>query len=79
MCNITNVFLHQRKTLVREHLGLFSMPVSSERCLQAIGNQCEHIGDDCEFESPFIVDQSERKTVLFAIGVHFVCKLLQLG
>jgi hypothetical protein len=46
--------------------------------LQAVGNQCEFVGDHCEQERRGILNESEQRTAIFASRPDYVCKLLQL-
>jgi hypothetical protein len=54
------------------------MIVSSRGCLQAVGNQCEFVGDEREQSAPLVCNESERKNVMFASRGDDVCKLLQV-
>jgi hypothetical protein len=46
--------------------------------LQAVGNQCEFVGDEREQSAPLVCNESERKNVMFASRGDDVCKLLQV-
>jgi hypothetical protein len=54
------------------------MVVSSIGCLQAVGNECEFIGNEREQSAPLVCNESERKNVMFASRGEYVCKLLHL-
>ncbi len=54
------------------------MIVSSTGCLQAVCNECEFVGNDCEQSACLVGHESERKDAMFASRGDYVCKLLHL-
>jgi hypothetical protein len=54
------------------------MIASKVRCLQAVCNECEFVGNDREQKALFIFSESEQKNAMFASRSDYVCKLLHL-
>src|SRR5262249_14186878 len=57
----------------------FSMIVSRRGCLQAVGNQCEFVGNEREQSVRLVGDESEQRNAMFASRGADVCKLLQIA
>jgi hypothetical protein len=51
------------------------MIMSRGGCLQALCNDCEFVGNDCEQKARLIVNESEQKIAMFASTRDYVCKL----
>jgi hypothetical protein len=54
------------------------MIVSRIGCLQAVGNQCEFVGNEREQSGPPVGNESERTSAMFASRSVYVCKLLHV-
>ena len=57
----------------------FAMIVSSIGCLQAVGNECEFVGNEREQNVSPVCNESEQRNALFASRGDYVCKLLQVA
>ena len=55
------------------------MIVSRDRCLQAVGNECEFVGHDHEQNVDLVCNESELKNAMFASRDDYVCKLLHIA
>ena len=54
------------------------MSVSRAGCLQAVGNQCEFIGNEHEQKAHLVGNEFELENALFASRGDYVCKLLHV-
>ena len=59
-------------------LTAFAMIVSRIGCLQAVGNECEFVGNECEQNGRLVGNESEQTNAMFASRGEYVCKLLHL-
>jgi hypothetical protein len=67
---------HVCEVIANASLAAFAMIASRIGCLQAVGNECEFVGNEREQSVSPVCNESEQRNAMFASRGDYVCKLL---